>query len=461
MSYQAVLKRYRDATITQELAELEKSKGNTPRSPVLSTDEFENVFGKNPFQIMDQLLETAELQYRVQNWKSEDYKNDKDFKFLDTRSGALISETEMSTGEKAILVLVSCLFNESGFWNTSKLPNTILLDEPDAFLHPRFIRSLMKLLEAKFVEEFGIKVIMTTHSPVTVSLAPPRSIMELSRINTGNEQKTRLSSISQKAAISLLNQGVPNLLVKNQRIRQVIVEADVDQKYLTSFYGQYEVWKQKEDNYNEEDDVKLVFISAGNEFGGGCTRVNRLVADFSDNTSILGLVDRDKEAKTADNVLVLGLGKRYALENYVYDPLLVLSFVCLAVPNLAESLNIPKTGKRFTPRVILDLDPSKRENIVKKLVQKILGDDLKNREKMVNYKYQGGICIPIYRDWDECNNKKLGSMVIDYFDGEYGKPPNLYQDKLLEEIIDNWRELIPKDIFDTFEALEQHAITRN
>jgi len=56
----------------------------------------------------------------------------------------------------------------------------LLLDEVDASLHPSMIKNLLDVIEKIFLKN-GCKVILATHSPTTVALAPEESIYEISK----------------------------------------------------------------------------------------------------------------------------------------------------------------------------------------------------------------------------------------------------------------------------------------
>lgn len=73
----------------------------------------------------------------------------------------------LSDGEKAIISLTFALVNE----DRRPLEKILLLDEFDNTLNPSLIESLFTVIDEFFVSK-GVVVIMTTHSPVTISLAP-------------------------------------------------------------------------------------------------------------------------------------------------------------------------------------------------------------------------------------------------------------------------------------------------
>jgi predicted ATPase len=105
-------------------------------------------------------------------------------------------------------------------------PELIILDEPDAHLHPEMTKLLIDVLEETFVKKYKIKVIITTHSPSTIALSPIKSIYELR-----NNNNSGLIKISKDDALKLLTGFIPTLSIDYQNHKQVFVESPVDAKY--------------------------------------------------------------------------------------------------------------------------------------------------------------------------------------------------------------------------------------
>lgn len=75
--------------------------------------------------------------------------------------------TDLSDGEKSIISLTFALLNEK----RRPIEKLLVLDEYDNTLNPSLIQALFNVLEKYFVKK-GVVVVMSTHSPVTISLAP-------------------------------------------------------------------------------------------------------------------------------------------------------------------------------------------------------------------------------------------------------------------------------------------------
>ena len=79
----------------------------------------------------------------------------------------------------------------------------LLLDEPDAHLHPSMTTQFLDVISEVLVGKHGVRVIMTTHSPSTVALAPEGSLFELER-----GAKTVKKVTNRQDVISILTAGL-------------------------------------------------------------------------------------------------------------------------------------------------------------------------------------------------------------------------------------------------------------
>lgn len=133
-----------------------------------STEIFDNEkwLKTAPWTILNQLFEDLNFKYRFKR----DYifntpnmeENPKLREHLDIRA-----LTDLSDGEKAILKLALVALDEE----ISRDIKLVLFDEYDAPLNPSLTEAFYHVIE-KFYISRGIQVIITTHSPATISLAP-------------------------------------------------------------------------------------------------------------------------------------------------------------------------------------------------------------------------------------------------------------------------------------------------
>ncbi len=96
-----------------------------------------------------------------------------------TPSGAIHSVRDLSSGERQALIIISRVLRSGGYGST------ILIDEPDAYLHPQLSQRLMQALE-RGIGGDG-QLIVATHSPTILDSLSPSAIVRL-----GHEEPPRL-----------------------------------------------------------------------------------------------------------------------------------------------------------------------------------------------------------------------------------------------------------------------------
>ncbi|XPV69339.1 MAG: AAA family ATPase [Halarcobacter sp.] len=111
-----------------------------------------------------------------------------------------INLDRLSSGEKTLFALAVALYRQE---KDKNLPTVLLLDEIDSSLHPSMCRQLLDVLENVFVKKHNLKIIMVTHSPSTVALAPDDSVYVLEN----NNGKINLENKNKDEAIKFLSDG--------------------------------------------------------------------------------------------------------------------------------------------------------------------------------------------------------------------------------------------------------------
>ena len=96
-----------------------------------------------------------------------------ELKLINNFNQAKVKFSELSSGEKVLISLVFALYNTKF---DVEFPKVLLMDEPDASLHPSMTKQFLDVIQKVFVQDKGVKVILTTHSPSTVALAPEEAI---------------------------------------------------------------------------------------------------------------------------------------------------------------------------------------------------------------------------------------------------------------------------------------------
>jgi predicted ATPase len=304
-------------------------------------NDFIKTFGVSPLTEANDLLRKAGLPF-VLEIKSRLSPHDQPLDYLRLAEGSLAlrkvgpensqSETfessELSTGEKVLLALALMKFNYHT--ENNAVPKLILLDEIDSVLHPNALPDVLKAIDTILIKELGCHVILTTHSPTTVALAPENSLYMLVVDSPG------LQRVSQSDAIKQLTKSVPFEIDMSQT-RFVICESENDAAAYTSLASHSAILPTPR--------KKLVFIGAGPPLAqaGGKAAVTEAVKLFekNGNQSVFGLIDDDGSNEPNPRVKVFGHKQRNGIENAIFDPLLVLALLVRDANQNLEAMGLP------------------------------------------------------------------------------------------------------------------------
>lgn len=305
---------YQARVIQNSLSQMANEKGDTSES-YLSPDDFQRIYGPPPWDMVNELLASMGLNYivnRPEKFKFVSFKA----QLKNITSDANVNFSHLSSGEKVLISLLICRYQLSDENENLDLPRVLLLDEIDAPLHPSMTKKMIEVIQEQLVEKMGLKVILTTHSPSTVALAPEGSLFVMRRL-----ESDRIEKVTKDKALSVLLDGIPTLSVNYENRRQVFLESKNDVRYFDVFY---DVLKE---HLNRE--VSLTFIAVGTEKGGGCNTLTHVVQSLANagNKSIFGIIDWDKKNSVGERVKVIGEGKRYSIENFIFDPLLIAGYL--------------------------------------------------------------------------------------------------------------------------------------
>lgn len=304
----------------------------------ISDEEFIKTF-LPPWTSINEILNQHNLKFQFKGIERKDFSNDANisFELIKTTVGKDIEFQHLSSGEKVIIGLIIKLFTSNYYSEKLEFPELIVLDEPDAHLHPEMSKLLIDVLLGTFVEKLGIKIVIVTHSPSTVALCPDNSIYQLI-----NEPTTILQKIEKNDALKLLTDFIPTLSIDYKNHKQVFVESPTDIKYYQTIFNKL--------NQDRNYPFRLYFIS--NSYGkGSCEQVIKIVADIreSGNSTVFGIIDWDLKNPNSTYVRVHGINKRYNVENYLYDPVyLSILFMNLKAHNVYKELGIQETINQFS-----------------------------------------------------------------------------------------------------------------
>ncbi len=292
--------------------------------PSLTELEFEARHGRPPWDYLNGLLTIGGYDFSVTSPSPRD--GDEPFmaKLIHKVNGASLDFASLSSGEKILIALAMCVYStENGSINVN-YPKLMLFDEVDAFLHPSMVQSLFDVIRTVLVEKHGLHVILTTHSPTSVALADPVGVFRMKK------DGERIGPCSRKEGIESLTVGIPTLSVNLENRRAVFVE-DANDVALIS--------KLSEVLSNQcSGPFEPVFLSTSvrlpeGTVGGGKAPLTEVVTGLrkAGLSTAFGLRDADSVGGTSgvEGVLLLGAASRYAIENFLLDPLLVAAFLNL------------------------------------------------------------------------------------------------------------------------------------
>lgn len=293
-------------------------------------DEIVQELGKAPWDLLNEVFAVAEFPYSVVSPVGTKLLDMYSFELQHRRTDQRISPGDLSSGEKMLMGLVFWLYSSQ---HHGRFPKLLLLDEPDAHLHPSMTRHFLNVIKEVLVDRYGVRTIISTHSPSTVALSPESSLFEMSSV------APRVSSApSKEHSIGLLTAG---LVVVSPSSRFVLVEDEADVIFYDAIRDILTDYGPSKDRCALPPSPNLVFLPASRgrgqtKTGGGSTVVSGWVEKFDApplSELIRGVIDRDAGSTGSARVQTLG---RYSIENYWLDPLVV--FALLVEENRAPVL---------------------------------------------------------------------------------------------------------------------------
>lgn len=281
----------------------------------LDHTQFLTQYGEPPWDFVNAILDTARLDFRIIK-PSEELDRPYRPALMHLINGQELTFADISSGEKILMSLALCLYYANDRRQVVRYPKVLLFDEVDAPLHPSMTQTLLDTIQETLIERHGINVMLATHSPSTVALAPENSIYVMQK------DRPRLRKGSRDEALKILTTGVPTLSVSYENRRQVFVESKYDVQYYEKVYECLADYTS--------DTVSLNFIASSPSSGGSCDNVKAWVSELRKGgmKTIFGVVDWDLSNKPSEGINVLGHGQRYSIENYILDPILL---ACLIV----------------------------------------------------------------------------------------------------------------------------------
>lgn len=298
----------------------------------------ENLDEREPWIILNEMIHAAGLDFYFPVKELENFlvQTSLNLTLYKRSTDQIISFDDLSSGEEVILDIIVKCFMEKYHNKYLLFPELILLDEPDANLHPEMCKLLIDTLQNVFVKKLGIKVILTTHSATTIALAPEGSLFELQ-----NGPNSALKMIKKDDALALYTRHLP-ISIDYRNHRQVFVESPVDRYYYQSLSD-----KLFSDGKLEH---KIYFIT--NLMGqGNCGTVINLVNSMRNANckSVFGIVDWDLKQNSSEHIFVHCQAERYSIENVVADPAyIIILLLTINAYDMHAKLNLSKQNHSYS-----------------------------------------------------------------------------------------------------------------
>lgn len=156
------------------------------------------------------------------------------------KEGEEVDYNSLSSGEQVIVQFVIWSYGQD--FRGNRL-NTMVLDEPDAHLHPSMCKMMVEIFSEmsakKEVGGGGIRIIITTHSPSTVAFTPEGSLFVMQR---EADNKRVIRQTTTENAVEILSDGIFTfsramsnftLLSSSSKQNLVFVEGKTDVKHFT------------------------------------------------------------------------------------------------------------------------------------------------------------------------------------------------------------------------------------
>ena len=405
---------------------------------VLTDEQFIENYGHNPISRFNELFESCDLPYRVQAEK-QNMGQFFNINFININTDEPVHELKLSSGEQVLLAAELATYNiNTGSIIQSKL---ILFDEPDASLHPSMIKRWMDTLEKIFINN-GISIIMTTHSPSTVALAPDTASIYLMEKNP-----TKFINLTKDEAISKLTAGVPTLSVRIENRRVVFVESLYDAKNLELFFDKIKEFINPA--------YSLAFIAPEINNKSSCEKVRDMLEKLDDVPTVYGIIDFDNHNTPRNRLHILGQGGRYAIENYILDPLLLGAFLVEMRVLGKQQVGLKDSETHLS---LVDFNDAQLQTFSDKVIDELIRLEVKlqaETEKLASL-YANGHQILIPKWFATTRGHDIEEMVYKRFpdlNQVCRKGENNLLNRILINIVADMPGFIPIDIVETMRKL--------
>lgn len=161
---------------------------------------------ERPYQTINRIFRQYGFDYfNMLNPFPVDEKRNGEIRFQG-KDGEIVDYNSLSSGEQAIVQFVIWSFGQD--FRGNRL-NTMVLDEPDAHLHPSMCKMMVEIFSEISANKekggSGIRIILTTHSPSTVAFTPEGSLFVMQREADNNRV---IRPTTSENAVEILSDGI-------------------------------------------------------------------------------------------------------------------------------------------------------------------------------------------------------------------------------------------------------------
>ncbi|MGS0724965.1 ATP-dependent nuclease [Shewanella sp. 0m-11] len=390
-----------------------------------SEQDFVKQFGDKPWVLINRILEDTfdgKFQFSIPDETSQSYAYQA--KLLQGKDQTAVPVEHLSSGEKTLLWLALTLFNSQYYeFDIAHTPKILLIDEPDAFLHPKMVLKMYQAFKS-FNSNFKSLVVLSTHSPTTVALAPSEYVYLV--------ENNSIKSIEKDSAISDLLDGVTQISLNPKNRRQVFVESQYDVDVYQCIYS-----KLVHSSSLIDSKISLSFVSSGpkmpkqqlidkvkqvlgitnesmiDEFVGSlngignCVQVVGQVEALFDNEndSVRGIIDWDLKNTPSKGVSILAKDYAYSIENVTLDPICILLLLHIDKSGCFTMSDICGSDTNWTDWL---LDKKLLQESVDRYIHEVLGRESK---KDASLSYVSGVELLTDSEYLRTNGHDLEKLV--------------------------------------------------
>lgn len=412
----------------------------------LSDKEFLTMYGEAPWDFVNKIIKESKLDYHINTPINSNRDAPFELKLVNNFNGAEIQFSELSSGEKVLMSLTLALYNSTFDF---EFPKVLLMDEPDASLHPSMTKQFLDVIERVFVKDKNVKVIITTHSPSTVALANEDNLFVM------NKTGVRIEKTTKDKALKILTSGVPSFSVNYENRRQIFVESPYDVSFYERIYQILSSYLIPE--------VSLSFISSGeSRTDKNGTKVSNCgqVINITDalrnagNKFVYGIIDFDEKNKSTGHIKVLGGGNRYSIENYLLDPILIAALLLREKYIKGDDLGLTNNETYFDLKNLNQEELQKITNFVVERVALTVNpiNGLTVKSHLLNGKE---VDIPSW--YLKHQGHALEELLLKSFPElnalKKGKEESLKLE-IINKVIDDIPELVSRDLLDVLKSVQ-------